>query len=380
MTMHADDRAVQMFQARFGGEPSLLARAPGRVNLIGEHTDYNDGFVLPIAMDRSTVIATAPRADTMVQLVSDVFADQAFRLDALDPTDGGWTRYVAGVAHVLGSTDRGWDGAVATDVPIGAGLSSSAALEVAATLVFNEIEGRSMSPLDVAETAQRAENQWVGVPTGILDQLTSAAGIDGSALLIDCRSLDIEPIPVPQQASIVVLDTMTRRELSSTTAYRERRAACARVADAFGVKALRDLSIDDLASPPRGVNAVSLRRAEHVVTENARTRAAAAALVHGDLHRLGELMDESHESLRIEYAVSSPSLDAIVTIARGAPGCFGARMTGAGFGGCAVALVDTDQVDPFVADVTDRYRAPDGRRPDVVPTTPGPGATIVPVS
>ncbi len=369
---HPRERAVAAFTAAYGRSPTHLVRAPGRVNLIGEHTDYNDGFVLPMALERAAWIALVPRADGVVRLAADDLDQQGTfavatarsrdaRGDARDP-QGGWLEYPRGVAWALqdmGYTLTGFDGALASDVPRGAGLSSSAAVELAVAAAFAASSGFVWDPPAIARAMQRVENLWVGVQSGIMDQLIGAAGVAGHALLIDCRDLSLRPVPLPDGVAVVVLDTDTRRTLVGS-AYDDRRAACTRVARELGVDALRDADAGDLAAATERLDAVDLRRARHVIGENARTLEAADALAAGDVARLGRLMDVSHESLRDDYEVSSPALDAIVTAARAAPGCLGSRMTGAGFGGCAVALVGRDDVEAFVATTADAYRAATG--------------------
>ncbi len=384
-------RAVAAFHRTYGGTPTHLVRAPGRVNLIGEHTDYNDGFVLPMALERAAWIALTPRDDGVVRLnatdleqegVFDVAA--ARRRDARgDPHDpeGGWLEYPRGVAWALqdaGHALRGFDGALASDVPRGAGLSSSAALELAVAAAFAVSSDLHWEPTAVARAMQRVENLWVGVQSGIMDQLIGAAGVEGHALLIDCRDLALRPVPLPDGVAVVVLDTSTRRGLVGS-AYNDRRAACERVAAALGVPALRDVDASMLAAD-RDLDPVDRRRAHHIVAENARTLEAADALATGDVVRFGALMDASHVSLRDDFEVSSPALDALVVAAQAAPGCLGARMTGAGFGGCAVALVRQDAVEAFVADATQAYRTATGLDATAYPSRAAAGAGPVAVT
>ena len=379
-------RALAAFRAPYGRAPTHLVRAPGRVNLIGEHTDYNDGFVLPMALERAAWIALAPRPDGVVRLAADDLGQQGTfdvaaarsrdaRGDARDP-HGGWLEDPRGVAWALqdmGHTLTGFDGALASDVPRGAGLSSSAAVELAVAAAFAAASGFAWDPPAIARAMQRVENLWVGVQSGIMDQLIGAAGVAGHALLIDCRDLSLRPVPLPDGVAVVVLDTDTRRTLVGS-AYDDRRAACTRAARVLGVPALRDADAEDLAAAAGRLDPVDLRRARHVIGENARTLEAAQALAAGDVARLGHLMDASHESLRDDYEVSSAALDAIVAAARAAPGCLGARMTGAGFGGCAVALVRHDAVDPFVASATVAYRAASGHDARAYVSTAAAGA------
>ena len=389
----ARERALAAFAAAYGREATHLAWGPGRVNLIGEHTDYNDGFVLPMALERRAYLAFAPRHDGAVRLVAaDLGAEGAFTLAEVAPGtppraaapgagQASWLDYPKGVAwalaHDLGAGAlAGFDGALASDVPRGAGLSSSAAVELAvaaALLRPHEAGPEGWDVRAVARAAQRAENAWVGVATGIMDQLVGAAAVAGCALLIDCRDLSFEPVPLPDDVAVAVLDTGTRRGLVGS-AYDDRRAACERVAAALGAPALRDVTIADLRASAHRLDATDLRRSEHVVAEITRALAAADALEAGDAAACGRLMDESHASLRDLFEVSSPALDAIVAAARAAPGCLGARMTGAGFGGCAVALVEAAAVDGFATATRDGYERATGTAATVYVSAAGPGA------
>jgi len=287
---------VQEFERRFGAQPAFVARAPGRVNLIGEHTDYNDGFVMPMAIDRAIWIALRPRLDRRV-LAHSLDLDQTLDFSLQDISDErvGWGDYVKGVAWVLteaGYALKGWEGVVTGDVPIGAGLSSSAALEMATTRAFAACSGFAWEAATMARLGQRAENQWVGVNCGIMDQLISAAAVDGHATLIDCRSLELQPVPLPVGTAVVVLDTTTRRGLVDSV-YNERRAQCEAAARHFGVPALRDVSVEQFEVRAAELGDVTRRRARHVVTENARTLGAADAMRRGDPVELGLLMNAS---------------------------------------------------------------------------------------
>jgi len=355
--MDAEGRARLLFRSTFGSSPAFVVRAPGRVNLIGDHTDYNAGFVLPMAIERASCIALRPRGDRRVRLVSEGYPSGGFRLDALERSEPRWLEYVKGVAWALGpGGTAGWDGAVATDIPVGAGLSSSAALELAAARAFAVAAGTDWDPVAAARAAQRAEVEWVGVACGIMDQLVIACAEADRALFIDCRSLEWSGRVLPAGTTVVVLDTGTRRGLVGS-AYNERRAACEEAAARLELDALRDAGEDDLARLPPGD---LRRRARHVVSENARTIAAAEAMQRSDAARLGGLMVESHRSLRDDFEVSSEALDAMVAAALSAPGCWGARMTGAGFGGSAVALVGTAAVGDFTAAVLGAFGAAGG--------------------
>jgi galactokinase len=376
----APDRAAAAFQAQWGGEAALLVRAPGRVNLIGEHTDYNEGFVLPMAIDRAVWIALRPRKERRVAVHAVDFGGTLdFGLPTIEKGGPAWGEYVKGVAWSLieaGHTLAGWEGVVAGDVPIGAGLSSSAALEVAAARAFAAAAGLAWEPLAMARITQRAENDWVGVPCGIMDQLVSITGVAGHALLIDCRTLEISPVPLPAGAAVVVLDTGTRRGVAAS-AYQERREQCRQAARFLGAASLRDVTLQDLARASTALSETTLRRARHVVAEIERTRLAAQALQRGDAIEVGLLMNASHASLKEDFEVSSPELDAIVAASRRRPDCLGARLTGAGFGGCAVALVREGDLEGFASEVRDGYRSMSGREARITVCTPAAGAEVI---
>ncbi len=345
------------FQDVYGEPPEVLVRAPGRVNLIGEHTDYNDGFVFPAAIDRQLWIALRPRDDRRVHVRSLDFGDGEFSLEGLTPGRAGWIEYVKGVAWVLaeaGHRLEGWEGVLGSDIPIGAGLSSSAALEMAALRAFSAVSGLTWEAKAAALLGQRVENRWMGVNSGIMDQLAVGLGRNDHALLIDCRTLEVRQVPLPSGVALVVLDTGTRRGLVGSE-YNERRLQCETAAAHCGAPALRDVDSARLETV-EGLDPVVRRRARHVVTENERVLQAADALVSGDLARMGRLMNESHASLRTDFEVSTEALDFIVDLARRQPGCLGARMTGAGFGGCALALVEDAYAGELAERVSHLYR------------------------
>lgn len=371
------------FQKIFDATPTLITRAPGRVNLIGEHTDYNDGFVLPMAIDRAVWIAARPRVDRRVQMVACDFdyAHSEFVLDAPITRDAvhTWSNYVRGVAWVLqarGIPLAGADFVIRGDVPVGSGLSSSAALEVCAATMFIALARASVSQVELARLCQQAENEFVGVRCGIMDQFTSALAQADHALWIDCRDLSYRHIPLPRDVTIVVCDSRKRRDLANS-AYNERRAECAQVARALGVAALRDVNVDELTRRASTLPPVLAQRARHVITENARVLAAVAAAERNDLATFGALMNESHTSLRDDFEVSCVELDALVEIARAQTGCWGARLTGAGFGGCTVNLVDMREVSRFIEQVTRAYHARFGIEPLVYPCRAAQGSGIV---
>jgi galactokinase len=377
--MTLQQRVTEEFTRRYGSPPSAIVRAPGRVNLIGEHTDYNDGFVLPMAIDRAMWIALSPRSDRLVAAHSLDF-DQTleFDLDQLEK-QAGWIEYLKGMAWALqdaGHMLTGFNAVVAGDVPIGAGLSSSAAWELAAARAFSVTSGFAWDAAQMALLGQRAENKWVGVNCGIMDQMISAAGQADHALLIDCRSLETQTVPLPPNTVIIVLDTATRRGLVDS-AYNERRSQCEAVAKFFGAKALRDVTLDQLNEKRDQLDRVAYRRALHVISENERTLQAAEVMKRGEASELGQLMELSHMSLRDDFEVSSRELNIMVECAERQAGCYGARMTGAGFGGCAVALVRQDAAEAFSVGVAAEYQAATGLRPNIYICTASNGAEIV---
>jgi galactokinase len=364
--MTVDANALRRtFTAEFGRQPRLWS-APGRVNLIGEHTDYNDGFVLPMAIDRRTLVAGSARADRRVRVRSLSF-NGTVEFDLEQPTErraGYWLNYIEGVARVLetrGYRLRGADLALTSDVPVGAGLSSSAALEVSTGLALLSLAGAAVDGRQLALAGQEAEHVYVGAQVGIMDQLVSALARRGHALLIDCRTLATDAIPFDTtDVAVVVCDTNVKHDLASSE-YNVRRAECERGVELLRtvlpqIKALRDVSVAEFAQHEDLLPEPIKRRCRHVVTENARTLAAAAALRAGDRAGLGRLMAASHLSLRDDYEVSCTELDLLVELAAGFNGVLGARMTGGGFGGCTVNLVRRAAVDDFQAFITREYQ------------------------
>ncbi len=399
------------FSEQFGRAAEHVVRSPGRVNLIGEHTDYNDGFVLPMAIDRAVWLAAAGSEGGRVRVHSlDRRETAEFSLAELRRENAGWIEYFKGVAWCLsaegaaagadsGSSGTapdapgaavsaaqtgptpspalpGFDAVLAGDVPIGAGLSSSAALEMAAARLFAALGNQPWQPVPAALLCQKAENRWVGVNCGIMDQLACGCGHLGHALRIDCRSLEIEHVPLPAGTAVVVLDTATRRGLADS-AYNERRRQCHAAAEQLGAAALRDADLPRLERLAGSLDATTCRRARHVITENARTLEAVGAMRRGDASALGALMNASHASLRDDYEVSCPELDAMAACARRHPACFGARMTGAGFGGCAVALIDAAAAEPFATETAAAYRTETGLTPALYVTYPSAGTEVL---
>jgi galactokinase len=374
------------FGEKFGYPPQHLFRAPGRVNLIGEHTDYNDGFVLPMAIDRAVWLAAARRDagaaridDRMVRLLP-VSLDRevhAFSLDDLQPEgQARWSNYVRGVLALL-ERDRHWLGGMdlvyAGNVPIGAGLSSSAAVEVVVAVAARALFDLDLSDLELARYSQQAEHEFAGTQCGLMDQIISVAGQEDHALLIDCRHLTWRPVPLPGEASVVVCDTGKRRGLVDS-AYNERRSQCEAGAERLGVAALRDLDVDAFEARAGELPPLLRARCRHVVHENDRTLRAAGALGRGDVVAFGRLMNESHASLRDLYEVSCDELDLMAALAQSQPDCWGARMTGAGFGGCVVALVDRRATDTFCRNVATLYERQALRQPSLYLCRPSAGA------
>jgi galactokinase len=377
------ERLRHAFRARYGTEPRLF-RAPGRVNLIGEHTDYNDGFVLPMAIDRETMVAAAARNDRLVRAYSlELDAAAEFDLDYPGRKQrGSWLDYVEGVAQALESRGlrlRGADLLLDSDVPIGAGLSSSAALEVAVGLAMATISSADVDQVVLAHAGQQAEHEYVGIKCGIMDQFTAALGRAGHALLIDCRTLQTSYIPLDtSRACITICNTGVKHALASSE-YNARRAECERGVELLrewlpDICALRDVSVADFQRTVDRLPEPVRRRCRHVITENARTSAAAHALSTGDTAGMGRLMFGSHDSLRDDFEVSCAELDLLVEIAKSIEGVIGARMTGGGFGGCTVNLVARDALAEFQEKISRAYKQATNIDPAVYISEAGAGA------
>ena len=365
------DSLLESYYQHFGEQASYIARAPGRVNLIGEHTDYNDGWVLPAAIDYDVRAAIKVRPDQTVRLYSlDFDQDDSFNLDApieMADESKSWSNYVRGVASILkqeGYQLRGMDAVISGNVPRGAGLSSSAAIELATITAFRTLNDLDISPVKAALYCQRAENEFVGMRCGVMDQFISSLGQANQALLIDCRSLEYQLVPLPAGAGIVVVNSGVRRALVDS-AYNERRAQCEEGARILGVKALRDVSVEMLNSRIAELSEVVARRCRHIVTENQRVLDRVDALKKGDLVTFGKLMNASHQSMRDWYEISVPQLDALADIQQHVEGCYGARLTGAGFGGCTVALVEQSAVPKLVETVKSEYPQRTGLTPEI---------------
>ncbi|MFS7194262.1 galactokinase [Rahnella inusitata] len=381
--MNLKTKVLEIFADKFGYPATITIKAPGRVNLIGEHTDYNDGFVLPCAIDYETVIACAQRNDRQIRVIAaDYYNEEdSFSLDEpiLHSDAHPWANYVRGVVKHLMLRNKDFSGAdmvISGNVPQGAGLSSSASLEVAVGQALKSLYDLPLDGVALALNGQEAENQFVGCNCGIMDQLISALGKENHSLLIDCRSLETRAVSMPKNAAVVIINSNVKRGLVDSE-YNARREQCEVAARFFGVKALRDVdpalffSIEDELDP------VVSRRARHVITENDRTLAAADALASGDLKRMGELMAESHASMRDDFEITVPQIDKLVEIVKEVIGDKGGvRMTGGGFGGCIVALVPQDMVEKVRHAVEEQYQAHSGLKETFYVCTASQGAGV----
>jgi galactokinase len=379
------DRTATQFRQHFGQAPQWTVAAPGRVNIIGEHTDYNDGFVLPMAIERWTVIAASPVQPPRGTLYSQALQSTA-RLDLtalLVRGEPAWANYVRGVAagfQRLGVTIGGFQAVMGSTVPLGSGLSSSAALEVATATFLEARTGRKLDPVEKALLCQRAEQEYAGVPCGIMDQFTSALAEADHLLLLDCRSRAVELVRMTDpEVAVLIVNTNVRHELASGE-YARRRAQCEAAAKILGVASLRDATMDSLAAAKDRLDPVVFRRARHVITEIERTLAAAKRLPASDWTRVGQLMYASHASLRDDYQVSCPELDCVVELAQAigsAGGVIGCRMTGGGFGGCAVSLVRSAHLESVMHKLSEGYRARTGIEASMFVSRPAHGARIL---
>ncbi|MEM6159968.1 galactokinase [Erwinia sp. P6884] len=357
----------QIFNDKFGYAASHTIQAPGRVNLIGEHTDYNDGFVLPCAIDYQTVIACAKRDDRTVRVIAADYENQedSFSLDEpiMQHKDQMWSNYVRGVVKHLQQRNKdfnGMDMVISGNVPQGAGLSSSASLEVAVGTVFQQLWHLPLEGADIAVNGQEAENQFVGCNCGIMDQLISALGKKDHAMLLDCRTLGTRPVPMPEDIAVVIINSNFRRNLVGSE-YNTRREQCETGARFFTQPSLRDVELSQFQAVEHELDPLVAKRVRHVLTENARTLEAADALAKGDLARMGVLMAESHASMRDDFEITVPPIDTLVEIVKESLGdSGGVRMTGGGFGGCIVALMPLDRVESVRAAVAEQYEAKSG--------------------
>ena len=365
--MSLKENTQSLFAEKFGYPATHVIQAPGRVNLIGEHTDYNDGFVLPCAIDYQTVISCAPRQDRTVRVIAADYDNQTdeFSLEApiIAHDTQQWSNYVRGVVkHLMKRSDKfgGVDMVISGNVPQGAGLSSSASLEVAVGTVFQQLYHLPLDGAQIALNGQEAENQFVGCNCGIMDQLISALGKKASALLIDCRSLGTKAVPMPQGAAVIIINSNFKRTLVGSE-YNTRREQCETGARFFQQPALRDVTLDEFNAVASELDPLVAKRVRHVLTENARTVEAADALAKGDLARMGVLMAESHASMRDDFEITVPQIDTLVEIVKDAIGDKGGvRMTGGGFGGCVVALVPDALVETVRDAVSAQYEAKTG--------------------
>lgn len=380
-------RLREDFGELFGAKPAVIVKGPGRVDLMGSHTDYNDGFVLPVAVNVDVLAAGRLRDDAKVVVYSANFENSVeFDLDAIEYDNvNTWSNYVRGVVHFLQESRvklQGANIALHGNVPIGSGLSSSAAIEMAVGYLFQTLLGFEMSGADLALIGQKAENKFVGVNTGIMDQFISRLGKKDSVLFLDCRTLEYEHVPLETSAvKIVVCDTMKRRGLVGSE-YDLRRSQCEEAARVFAqwapnVKALRDVSVDDFEVHKDKLPEVVRKRAEHVIYENERVLASRQVLNAGNFEEFGRLMDASHDSARDLYEVSCAELDAMAEVCRSAPGALCSRLAGAGFGGCTVSLVRDRNVEEFLSDVRSRYEGKTGLVPSLYVCTAEDGASVI---
>ncbi|HLI48540.1 MAG TPA: galactokinase [Chthonomonas sp.] len=384
------ERLVQQFEELYGAAPELLVRAPGRVNLIGEHTDYNDGYVFPAAIERDILIAASARRDRQVRLFSlDMGVSSTFTLDAIEKVSEGkglegerWSNYPRAMAWALqnrGLSLRGVQAVLQGNIPPGAGLSSSAALLVASGLLLLSAAHQTLDPVELALTAQQAEREFVGVNVGIMDQFISVLGQKDHALFIDTRTLHYEPVPLPTSGVVIVIANTNKPRGLVDSAYNQRRAECEEALAYLkrflpSIRALRDVTPEAFAQWEASLPEVPRKRARHVITENERVLQSVEALKKGDIARFGHLMNASHNSLRDDYEVSCTELDALVEAAWALPGVYGSRMTGAGFGGCTVSLVAEEALERFCQEVPKRYREATGREATILITRAAQGA------
>jgi galactokinase len=386
MSVQARDLAVE-FAYRFGREPTV-SRAPGRVNLIGEHTDYNDGFVMPAALEFATLTAASQRSDRRLQVYS-MIMDETREFDLDSPPagpSGDWSDYVLGVALMLARSGRPLSGAdlvIGSDVPIGAGLSSSAALEVSVAHALLTESGLPFDPIAIAQLCQQAENDFVGMRCGVMDQYISCCGVAGHALLIDCRSLESRNVAIAPNLRLLIADSRVRHQHAGGE-YNLRREACEEgvrlLSRTLGpIQALRDVTPKQLEAKRRKLPELIYRRCRHIVTENARVLEAERALEARDFVACGRAMNASHVSMRDDFEITCPEVDMLAGLAQTVKGVYGSRMTGGGFGGCTISLIEGSAVDQASQILTDGYRIAMGRDVDIYVCTPSDGAQLIPV-
>ncbi|HOR18322.1 MAG TPA: galactokinase [Brevefilum sp.] len=361
-TIHA------VYKKHFKDEPASFVIAPGRINLIGEHTDYSEGFVLPVAIDRDVAILFSPRQDDFIRVYSVDFDEfHQMRLFDLEKQKSSWIDYLQGIIWALsdeGYPLKGWQGVISGNIPIGAGLSSSAALEIAIVKTFILASNISIDPTHLALIALKAERDWIGLNVGIMDQLISADAKVNHAMLLDCKTLDYKFIPIPENVSFIVMDTLTRRELTQS-AYNIRHKEIQEVTRLLNVNSLRETNQSDLDARQTIIPEILYKRTKHVISENSRVLQFVHAMQNHDLRSMGELINESHASLRDDYEVSSDALNLIVDLAKNQSACFGARLMGAGFGGCALALVSQGEESGFIHEVKSAYQDKAGIAPSL---------------
>ncbi len=371
------DKLKNTFASKYGAVPRIF-RAPGRINLIGEHTDYNEGFVLPAAIDFATWVAGAARNDRHIRVASLNF-ERELQFDLDEPPMQGettWARYAQGVALILerqGFRLRGADLLIDSDVPVGSGLSSSAALEMSTAFALSSLSGHNVEGMTLARIGQSAEHEFAGVRSGIMDQFVSVHGQPNHALLLDCRSLEWSPIPV-SHVQFIICNTKAKHDLAESE-YNKRRSECEEAARFFGRNSLRDVTIDEFEARSAEMSEISRMRARHVITENIRVLAAVAALRSGDLPTLGKLINESHESLRRDFEVSSVELDLMADLARRQKNVLGSRMMGGGFGGCTINLIEPGNHREFIEKMTENYHHETGIVPDIYECEIGQGVS-----
>jgi len=375
------ETVLQTYQNQYGTAPRYIVRAPGRVNLIGDHTDYQDGFVMPMAVDRAVWVACAPRSDGQIRLHSIDYGGQTvtFSQDRLqDPNLPHWSRYVCGGWWLLGGKGYALPGAdivIGSDVPQGGGMSSSAAIGVAVIEMGFALLEIAKSQVEKALLAVEIEHQFIGMPCGVLDQMASAAALHQSAMVLDCRSLETQPVRVPDDLSVVVMNTMKARELTES-GYALRREESEEAARILGVPMLRDATLGMIENAKTALGELRYRRSRHIITENTRVLAMQTALEKNDRVEIRALLNASHTSLRDDYQVSCAELDVMSALAQAHPACFGARMMGGGFGGCAVGLVQNSAVDTLLDAIAPRYQQQTGLQPEFYVCHPAGGSAV----